>query len=155
MCSAHLGANSGPKAKVVLTYNQREWVSGPCQLWGGLDIARDKVPIALLVGVKYFRKDLYKDIKGQCDWNNVIFKRCKFLKRPNPMQLQQIIFILVCIKGELTNLKKRIIIVYICPYSMSIQSFTNDLFVLLAGLWSLEIIRVSYCLHLNASRSQT
>ena len=84
-------------------------VSGPCHLWGGLDIARDKVPIALLVGVKYFRKDLYNDIKGQYDWNNGIFKRCKFSKRPNPTQLQQIIFIFVCIKDELTYLKKRII----------------------------------------------
>ena len=58
---------------------------------------------------------MYKAIKGRYDSNKVIFKRCKFSKRPNLMQLQQIIVIFVCIKGELTNLKKMIIIIYFCP----------------------------------------
>ena len=59
-----LEANSGPRTKGVPTNNQRGRGSGPCLLWGGLDMSRHIVSTALLVRVQCFRKNLYKVPEG-------------------------------------------------------------------------------------------
>ena len=64
LCSARLKASSGLMAEGVPTNNQRGQRSGPCRLWGGLDIARHIVPTALLVRVQSFRKGSYKAVEG-------------------------------------------------------------------------------------------
>ena len=64
MLGAVCTPSSGPKAEGVPNNNQRGLGSGPCRLWGGLDKARHKVPIALLVRLQRLRKDLYKAVKG-------------------------------------------------------------------------------------------
>ena len=67
LCSARLEASTGPTTKGVPNNNQRGRGSGPCLLWGGLDKSRHIVPIAWLVRVQCFRKDLYmyKVVEGQ------------------------------------------------------------------------------------------
>ena len=51
-------------AEGVPTNNQMGRGTGPCRLWGGLDITRHIVPTAFLVRVQCFRKGLYKVVEG-------------------------------------------------------------------------------------------
>ena len=48
----------------VPTNNQRGQGSGPCFLLGGKTGPSYIVPIALLVGVHFVKKDLYKAVEG-------------------------------------------------------------------------------------------
>ena len=50
-------------AEGVATNNQRGRRSGPCRLWGGLDIARHIVTTALCVRSQCLRKGMYKVVE--------------------------------------------------------------------------------------------
>ena len=58
------GSELNSRTKGVPTNDQRGRGSGPCLLWGGLDMSRHIVPTALLVRVQCFRKDLCKAVEG-------------------------------------------------------------------------------------------